>query len=197
MDKEKQHKVSINEVIERALETLELGLESFKEIAREYLKGHLTPERQLDLNHAPGIKVICIIKLLHLSSSHLHGGYNQKRHLTNICHDIEKNQFHYKKSKLVKAAWKEFKRSDGSMKQNFLALDCDGELDLNAGFHRCSSFLSNALNLSFMVFGNLEKNQDLKKLRPWPICQYFSKSEITASGPLIENLCLCYFNHVP
>ena len=114
-------KVDINAVIEKALETLDLGLESFRKIAGEYLTGHLTPEGQLDLNHAPGIKVICILELLHLSSSHLHEGYNQEKHLTKICRDIEKNQFHCKKSKLVKVAWRNFKRERWKYETEFLA----------------------------------------------------------------------------
>ena len=99
-----------NEVVEKGLKTLGLSLESFKKIAGEDLTKHLTPDGLLDLNHAPGIEVIEILELIYLSSSHLYGGYDQEKHLANICHDIERGGFHYKKSKLVKVAWKNFKR---------------------------------------------------------------------------------------
>ncbi len=107
---EEQKETDTNEVIKEGLETLGLSLESFKEIAGECLTEHLTPEGQLNLNHAPGIEVIEILELIYLNSSHLYGGYDQEMHLANICHDIERGGFHYKKSKLVKVAWKFFKR---------------------------------------------------------------------------------------
>ena len=107
-DSEKEQ--DTNEVVEKGLETLGLDLPFLKGIAGEDLAGHLTPEGQLDLNDAPGIEVVSILELIHLSSSHLYGGYDQEKHLANVCHAIERKQYPYKKGKLVKLAWKNFKR---------------------------------------------------------------------------------------
>ena len=153
IEPETNQKRDINKAIKKALETLELDLESFKKIAGKVLTKNLMPENQLDLNHAPVIDVIEIIELLHLSSSHLHNGYDQEKHLANICHSIEKNQFRYKKGKLVKVAWKKFKWERWKYEAEFLGF----RLRWKVRFKRIFKLIA------FSIFNFLESLKFFKK----------------------------------
>ena len=101
--------ININFVVENALEVLSLDLHAFQKIAGEILTKNLTPEGQLNLNHALGIDVVQILELLYLCSSHLYEGYDREKHLIQVCHAIEKGEYSYKKGKIVKAFFGYFK----------------------------------------------------------------------------------------
>ena len=102
-------KEDINLIVGHALEILCLDLRTFQKIAGETLTKNLTPDGQLNLDHAPGIEVIDILKLLYLGPYDIMDGYDQERHLTRICNSIENGEFRYKKGKIVKAFFRYFK----------------------------------------------------------------------------------------
>ena len=108
-DLEKQSKPNINIIVEEALKIMDLDINTFKKFAGRPLTKNLTPEGCLNLNHAPGIDVIHIFKLLYLNSSDIMGHYEQERHLNRICHAVEKKEFPYKKGKVVRVYLKYFR----------------------------------------------------------------------------------------
>ncbi len=104
-------KIDINKVIEKALETLEIDLESFKKIAGEAFAANITHNGRPSLDHVLWADMFNILRRLHLYDSVVLSGYDQEKHLGAICGSINRKEFQYKQGKLVKAAWKRFKRN--------------------------------------------------------------------------------------
>ena len=104
-------KKDVNKIVEKALETLGLDFKSLEKIDMENILPEEYPSKKIpaNLNGVPAYFTIPIFQFLYLESFHLHEGYNQRRHLVDICYAIERKQFHHKKSKLVEAAWKDWK----------------------------------------------------------------------------------------
>ncbi len=109
-DLREQNRKKAIQVIEQALETLEFDFQTFQSIVGDSITIGQTPEGHLTINYALGIELVNILRLLHLNSSHLSEGYDREKHLAVISHAIERKEFHYKRGKLVRAAWKNFKR---------------------------------------------------------------------------------------
>ncbi len=110
-DTKKQPKIDINEVIQKALETLGLNIQSLQEMVGDRVIFGQTSDGKLKLSYKYGIDLVIVLKLLYLDSSHLSEGYDQEKHLGAICGPINRKEFQYKKGKLVKTAWKRFKQN--------------------------------------------------------------------------------------
>ena len=130
-----ERRESINLVVENALEVLGLGPRTFQKIAGKTLTKNLTPDGRLNLNHAPGIDVHYILKWLYLSSSHLYEHYDREKHLIQVCHAIEKGEYPYKKSKIVKAFFGYFKAVRWEEESKFFSFKTRWKIRLKRWFY--------------------------------------------------------------
>ncbi len=95
--KGQKEKIDINEVVAKALETLDLDLQSFKKIAGEAFIENITHNGRPSLDHVFSIDLFNILRRLHLNNTVVLSGHEKEEHLGAICASIRKS-FNIKKA---------------------------------------------------------------------------------------------------